>query len=306
MASLTPIHGIDCHQDLKDHGWAMSPADHDRDLQIILDMGVTAVRLAHYPQSEYFHTLCDRAGILLWNEVSFVNRVPDPAENPAALSATTRAFRANLEEQLRELILQPRRRGGLLWGLFNELGTGTTDAVALPFVRRLNEIAHGLDPNRITVAAANHNKNQPNFVADRTCYNIYPGWYSTLRKGGRRGSWSTSATPSSTTGSPSANTAPDPTRPSIRKPSPRRRPMAPAASEEWQSYVHERDWAQIRNNPKLWGSFSGSCLTPRARAGAKAASRALTTRGWSPRTGRSGRTPTSSIKPIGATGRWSM
>jgi len=25
--------------------------------------------------------------------------------------------------------------------------------------------------------------------------------------------------------------------------------------EEWQAYVHEQDWAQIKNNPELWGSF---------------------------------------------------
>jgi beta-galactosidase len=25
--------------------------------------------------------------------------------------------------------------------------------------------------------------------------------------------------------------------------------------EEWQAWVHEQDWAQIKNNPDLWGSF---------------------------------------------------
>jgi beta-galactosidase len=252
-----PIYGIDCHQDLKDHGWAMSPADHDRDVQLILDMGVTAIRLAHYPQSEYLHSLCDRAGILLWNEVSFVNRVPDPREDPAAPSPTTLAFRANLEEQLRELILQRYNHpAAAFWGLFNELGTGTTDAVALPIVRRLNELAHQLDPSRLTVSASNHPQNQTNLVADRPCYNIYPGWYSLLEKADagklideiyaqhhRRIALSEYGAGSNPAQHQEGALTPPKANGGLQHP------------EEWESYVHERDWAQIRNNPKLWGSF---------------------------------------------------
>ena len=41
----------------------------------MLDMGVTAIRLAHYPQSDYLHNLCDHNGILLWNEIPLVNLI---------------------------------------------------------------------------------------------------------------------------------------------------------------------------------------------------------------------------------------
>ena len=36
------------------------------------EMGVNAVRLAHYPQAEYFYDLMDRNGIVTWAEIPFV------------------------------------------------------------------------------------------------------------------------------------------------------------------------------------------------------------------------------------------
>jgi beta-galactosidase len=221
-------------------------------------MGVTAIRLAHYPQSEYFHSICDRTGMLLWNEVSFVNRVPSPEEDPGSPSPLTEAFRANLEEQLREMILQRYNHPAVaFWGLFNELGTGTTDRAALPIVRRLNAVAHELDPNRITVAASNHLGNQTNFIADRQAYNVYPGWYSTFERGdigklveqrsaeqqGRRIAISEYGAGANPAQHQEGALTPPKANGGLSHP------------EEWQAYVHERDWAQIRGNPKLWGTF---------------------------------------------------
>ena len=107
-----PIHGVNRHQDWGDQGWAATPANFDEDAQIMLDMGVTAIRLAHYPQSDYWHNLCDHNGILLWNEVPLrqgVNNTPE--------------FNANAEQQLREMILQRYNHPSVaFWGLCNEIG----------------------------------------------------------------------------------------------------------------------------------------------------------------------------------------
>jgi beta-galactosidase len=253
-----PIHGVDRHQDLKDHGWALSPADHERDMQMMLDMGVTAIRLAHYPQSEYFHDLADRSGMLLWNEVSFVNAVsssPGTVESP---SPDMLALEANLEQQLHELILQRYNHPACaFWGLFNELNNGATDRLALPVVQRLNALAHQLDPSRITVAASNHLNNATNFVADRQCYNVYPGWYSTFASGdidqlidqryteqkNRRIGFSEYGAGSNPAQHQEGTLTPPTANGGAQHP------------EEWQTYVHEHDWAQINDNPKLWGTF---------------------------------------------------
>ena len=47
-----PIYGVCRHQDHRDQGWALKAADHAQDQRLILEMGATAVRNAHYPQSQ--------------------------------------------------------------------------------------------------------------------------------------------------------------------------------------------------------------------------------------------------------------
>jgi len=74
-----PVRGVNRHQDRPDKGWAISEQDMEEDLALILEMGATAVRCAHYQHSSYFYSLCDRAGLLVWAELPLVDRI-DPSE----------------------------------------------------------------------------------------------------------------------------------------------------------------------------------------------------------------------------------
>ncbi|MBC8096770.1 MAG: glycoside hydrolase family 2 protein, partial [Akkermansiaceae bacterium] len=69
------LHGVNRHQDRWNQGWALSPADEELDVAIIKEMGATVVRCSHYQQSDYFVSLCDQAGLLVWAELSQVDRV---------------------------------------------------------------------------------------------------------------------------------------------------------------------------------------------------------------------------------------
>lgn len=254
-----PVYGVCRHQDARDRGWALAAADDERDIELIADIGATAVRLAHYPQGESFHTLSDRTGLLLWNEVPFVNEVPDPTEPTDTPSATTQAFNAVLETEMREMILQRYNHpSAIWWGLFNELRPGAMCQSALAEVKRLNALAHTLDPTRPTVGASDRTGNPTNFVADAMAYNVYPGWYTGTgelgemaalideqfaEQHGRRVALSEYGAG----GNPSQHLEGSPTKPGANN--------APFHPEEWQALMHERDWAQIADNPKLWGSF---------------------------------------------------
>jgi beta-galactosidase len=239
-----PIHGVNRHQDRRDKGWAMSNADHDEDLKLMLDMGVTAIRLAHYPQSEYVHDLCDRNGILLWNEVSLVNVLKDTPE-----------FKANASQQLHEMILQRcNHPSAAFWGMFNELEK-KADPIAVPMIGALKAEAKQLDPSRLNVAASCVFGVGFDTVPDWVCYNPYPGWYNGMpadltryiddryRENGNKrigiSEYGAGANPFQHQEEP------------LTKP----QPFGPFHPEEWQASVHEQDWAQIKNNPKLWGSF---------------------------------------------------
>ena len=243
-----PIHGVSRHQDKFDLGWALSDADHQKDADLILDMGVTAVRNTHYPQSATWHDLADRSGLLMWNEVSLVRTIG---------VTDTPAFNANSELEAREMILQLYNHPSIaFWGLFNEIGnlpTAAPDAM----LRSLKTVVHDLDSSRLIVAAADHMNKSFNLIPDWTCYNIYPGWYNPVAPGpndtiaqfskeiGKRTALSEYGAggnpfqhregPITWVGGKMANN--------------------PVHPEEYQSAVHEVDYGQIVDNRQLWGSF---------------------------------------------------
>ena len=109
------LHGVNRHQDRFNQGWAISEADMDEDLQLIKEMGCTVIRCAHYQHSDYFYSLCDRAGILVWAELPQVNEI-----NPSPQFAET--SRSQLLDLIRQNINHPSI---FVWSLFNELWPGT-------------------------------------------------------------------------------------------------------------------------------------------------------------------------------------
>ncbi len=236
-----PIRGVNRHQEKQDKGWALDAADDELDLRLIREMGATAIRLAHYPQSTRFHDLCDRAGILLWDEVPFVNDVPTSG--------------TNIEQQLREMIAQRYNHPSIFcWGVFNEIQRRQSDA-AVPFVRRLNELAHELDPTRFTVAASHGTGFPSNFIVDRQCYNVYPGWYhgepdDIVKMLDERFAEQRQRRFAISEYGAGGN-------PHHHEEGVVKKPLhnGPWHPEEWQCHVHEREWAAFQNNPKLWGTF---------------------------------------------------
>ena len=160
------LHGVNRHQDRPDKGWALSEADQDEDLKLISELGCTVVRCAHYQHSDYFYSLCDKAGILVWAELSQVDRI-NPGEKFAETS----------RNQLIDLIRQNINHPSIFaWSLFNELRAGSPDPHRE--LQDLNIVAHGEDPTRPTIAATCTSLlPQMNKISDQLGWNIYPGWY---------------------------------------------------------------------------------------------------------------------------------
>jgi beta-galactosidase len=156
---------------------------------------------------------------------------------------------------MRETILQRYNHPSIAWwGLFNELGRTNTVA-ALPVVTRLNNLAHSLDPSRPTVAASNKTRLTVNHVADATCYNVYPGWYGGFAEDMTKliderfveqAQHRVGISEYGAGGNPFQHE-----EGTVKKPA----WSGGWHPEEWQSLVHERDWAAMKNNPKLWGTF---------------------------------------------------
>jgi beta-galactosidase len=239
------LHGVDKHQDREGKGWAVSEADLDEDLSLIKEMGCTVVRCAHYQHSDYWYSLCDKAGILVWAEIPQVDRI-----------ATTPEFAETSRNQLLDLIRQNVNHPSIFaWSLFNELRDGSPDPHRL--LQDLKVVANGEDPTRPTIAATcTANLPQMNKIPDLLGWNIYPGWYGgwgsvhdfgpfldAHRYDSRSGGYCVSEYGAG------ANIHQH-----------EQNPAQPQAGgqwhpEEWQDIVHEEAWRQMKTRPFIWGTF---------------------------------------------------
>jgi beta-galactosidase len=257
-----PIRGVCRHQDVWNKGWALTRADHKRDLALILEMGANTVRCAHYQHSDEFYSLCDEAGVLVWAEIPLVLFItPSPA-----FAETTRG-------QLIDLIRQNVNHSSIfVWGLFNELQPTTADTHRL--LQDLQIVAHGEDPTRPTIGAQDSNvwgggkvvprPTDPELflkrpkqakIPDLLGWNLYPGWYfgsaedagpmfDQVRHTSRSGGICISEY--------GAGANPFQHEENCRQPQDTTGQWHP---EEWQNVVHEKALAAIQERPFIWGSF---------------------------------------------------
>jgi beta-galactosidase len=145
------------------------------------------------------------------------------------------------------------------WGLFNELRKSLNPSV---LINQLKADINGIDATRNTVGASNLPDATFAQIPDAPCRNTYPGWYGLLKAdekseanqmseviddvykefGNRRFALSEYGAGANTAqhmeGAPKVDG-----------------PYASFHPEEYQALVHEIDYAAIKNNPKLWGSF---------------------------------------------------
>ena len=157
------------HQDWQGLGSALTPAEHEKDLEILLDMGANTVRLAHYQHDQYFYDLCDRAGLIVWAEIPYITEHLSKG-------------RENTISQMRELVVQCRNHPSIVcWGLSNEItaSSGVTDEI-LENHKALNDLCHQLDPDRPTSMAHVFMLSPDDpivLLPDIRSYNLYYGWY---------------------------------------------------------------------------------------------------------------------------------
>lgn len=166
-----PLHGVCRHQEWAEVGNALRPMHHEEDTRLMLEMGVNAIRLAHYPQATYMYDLMDRNGIVTWAEIPFVG----PGGYADKGFVDQPSFLENGKEQLKEMIRQHFNHPSIcFWGLFNELKENGDNP--LEYIKELNVLAHQEDPTRPTTSASNQG-GAINFITDNIAWNRYDGWY---------------------------------------------------------------------------------------------------------------------------------
>jgi len=144
------IKGVCDHHDLGALGAALNVRALQRQLEILKEMGVNAIRTSHNPPAPELLELADRMGFVVMDE---------------AFDAWKRAKKKNdyhlifddwHEKDLRAQIRRDRNHPSIiLWSIGNEIGEqGSPEGHAL--AASLTKIVHEEDPTRPTIAAANN------------------------------------------------------------------------------------------------------------------------------------------------------
>lgn len=163
-----PLRGVSRHQDRENMGYAITRREHEEDIALIRELGANSVRLAHYQHDDYFYSLCDEAGLIVWAEVPYITMELSEGHE-------------NILSQFRELITQNYNHTCIVcWGLSNEITLkGVTDGIIQTHAA-LKAIKEELDPYRpSTMAHISMLSPDSPFVetADVCAWNLYFGWY---------------------------------------------------------------------------------------------------------------------------------
>ena len=163
-----PLRGVSRHQDRWGIGNALLPEHHAEDIDLIMEVGATTIRLAHYQHDQYFYDLCDERGLVIWAEIPYISRhMPTGRENTIS--------------QMKELITQNYNHPSIVvWGLSNEISIAGSDEDLLDNHRVLNDLCHEMDKTRLTtIAAVSMCKMDDPYlkIPDVVSYNHYFGWY---------------------------------------------------------------------------------------------------------------------------------
>ena len=163
-----PLRGVARHQDRWGIGNALLPEHHEEDIDLILELGATTIRLAHYQHDQYVYDLCDEKGLVLWAEIPYISQhLPNGVDNTV--------------QQMKELIVQNYNHPSIVvWGLSNEVTSEGADPRIDENHKVLNDLCHTLDQTRPTTMAVvsmcptDHPYIQ---IPDVVSYNHYFGWY---------------------------------------------------------------------------------------------------------------------------------
>ncbi len=249
------LRGVNYHQERAVSGWALSKEEIAEDIDCIKAMGADAMRGTHYPHSRACYDLCDEKGLLCWVEL--------PA---SALIWTNATYVARLMETAKEMIAQNRNHPSLLvWSLYNELYSvwdGQKEEMKKAPIdwifRDLQRLFAELDPKHPTTGAwCGYTEGFGcEGIVDVAASNAYPGWkenepalmtsridrfFDKARSGrstvgiGEYGAYA------------SIYRHDDPYKASNN--------AAKNHAEEWQVAVHHDQYACIKRDRRVWGSF---------------------------------------------------
>ena len=149
------LQGVNRHDSYPDTGYCASKEQIKRDLDLMKQHNINAIRTSHYPNAPFFYRLCDEYGFYVIAEgdlethgcVEVYNPFQWPAFQEAykgiALLAMDSRFEKAIADRTERLVAQNYNRPSIIiWSLGNESGWGEN-------LRRAGELVKKLDASRL-------------------------------------------------------------------------------------------------------------------------------------------------------------
>ncbi|WP_262315091.1 beta-glucuronidase [Lacticaseibacillus parakribbianus] len=171
--------GFGKHEDAAVHGRGEDDCQNVLDVDLIHWLNANSFRTSHYPYAEEMYDLCDRAGIVIIDEVPAVG---------LGWGQDGRAYRdpaiyANHAKTLQDMIARDKNHPSVvMWSLANEAALDQHPTLARDYFHRLYELAHVSDPASRPVTGVSYPNDYQKDLTTRTmdvvCLNRYYGWYN--------------------------------------------------------------------------------------------------------------------------------
>ncbi len=163
------LRGTHRHEDHAGLAAAMTEPLIRQEMKMMKEMGVNFIRLGHYQQSEIVLNLCDSLGIMVWEEIPWCR---------GGLGGPK--YQLQAKDMMTNMISQHRNHPAvIIWGIGNEndwpndFPEFDKDKIRT-FATELNNLAHNLDPTRMT---AMRRCEFCRDIVDVYSPSIWAGWY---------------------------------------------------------------------------------------------------------------------------------
>jgi beta-galactosidase len=144
------LYGVCDHHDLGALGSALNYRALERQLEMLADMGVNAIRTSHNPPAPELLDLADKMGFLIMDESFDVWVQPKVAWDYHLLYPDWH------EQDLRAMLRRDRNHPSIiLWSIGNEIGEQGAGEKGAAMAAELVRICHEEDPTRPTIAGMN-------------------------------------------------------------------------------------------------------------------------------------------------------
>ena len=134
--------GMNRHDYSPKNGRVVSREEMEKDIILMKQFNVNAIRTSHYPNSYYFYDLCDEYGMYLIAETDLECHGFELTGNYPWITDDPSWETAYVNRMTRMIEVEKNHPSILMWSLGNESASGCNFA-------KMTEVAHNMDPSRL-------------------------------------------------------------------------------------------------------------------------------------------------------------